>query len=121
MMYCLPGLAIFDGIKIEQFDQRDPQSGTLNHLLIEDRQSRPGRNGDGPYGCEGVVGHVSRQQRRIAKALALGETTNVVARKFGFSPARISQLRLWFRAALGAVSSRDEGCRMCGLKELNIV
>ena len=86
-----------NGIKIEQLNQRDPQSGTLNRLLIEDRHAGPAETAAARIDVRAWLGTLSRQQRRIAKALALGETTNVVARKFGLSPARISQLRGWFR------------------------
>ena len=63
------------------------------------------------------LGTLSRQQRRIAKALALGETTNVVARKFGLSPGSHQPAAVAVSAALGAIPSRDEHCRMCGLRE----
>ena len=36
---------------------------------------------------------LSDRQRKIAGALATGETTKVVARKFGLTAGRISQLR----------------------------
>ena len=85
------------GLIVESLDQRDPQSGTLNHLLIEDRHAGPAETAAARMDVRAWLGTLSRQQRRIAKALALGETTNVVARKFGVSPARISQLRSWFR------------------------
>jgi hypothetical protein len=40
---------------------------------------------------------LKRQLRRIARALALGEQTKIVAQRFGLTAGRISQLRGWFR------------------------
>ena len=85
------------GLTVESLDQRDPQTGTLNRLLIEDRRAGPAETAAARMDMRAWLGTLSRQQRRIAKALAVGETTNVVAKKFGVSPARISQLRSWFR------------------------
>jgi hypothetical protein len=36
-------------------------------------------------------------RRKIALALASGETTSATAKKFGVTPARISQLRQWLK------------------------
>ena len=85
------------GLTVESLNQLDPQSGTLNHLLIEDRHAGPAETATARMDMRAWLGTLSRQQRRIAKALALGETTNAAAQKFGLSPARISQLRLRFR------------------------
>ena len=85
------------GLIVESLDQRDPQSGTLNHLLIEDRHAGPAETATARMDMRAWLGTLTKRHRRIAKALALGETTNAVARKFGLSPARISQLRSWFR------------------------
>ncbi len=41
---------------------------------------------------------LSKRNRQIARALAVGETTNAVAQQFGLSAGRISQLRNLFRA-----------------------
>ena len=67
----------------------------------------PGPNGGGPHGYAGVAGHaLTKRHRRIAKALALGETTNVVARKFGCKSRSHQSAAVVVSAALGAVSSR---------------
>ena len=85
------------GLIVESLDQLDPQTGTLNHLLIEDRRAGPAETAAARMDVREWLGTLMKQHRRIAKALALGETTNVLAREFGCSPARISQLRRWFR------------------------
>ena len=46
--------------------------------------------------------------RRIALALASGETTKGAAEKFGLSPARISQLREWLRKSWEAFQGEGE-------------
>ena len=46
--------------------------------------------------------------RRIALALASGETTKGAAELFGLSPARISQLREWLRKSWEAFQGEAE-------------
>ncbi len=55
---------------------------------------------------------LSPRNRRIARALALGEQTNVVAQQFGLTPGRISQLRSWFRAHWEQIQAETQpgGC-----------
>lgn len=85
------------GFTIERLDQRDEQSGELKQLLIEDRQAGPAEIAAARIDVAAWLGSLSKRQRRIAKALALGGSTSEVARRFGICPARISQLRAWFR------------------------
>ena len=46
--------------------------------------------------------------RKIALALASGETTKGVAEQFGLSPARISQLREWLKKSWDAFHGEAE-------------
>ena len=56
-----------------------------------------GRDGSSALDLADWFRSLSPRNRRIARALALGEQTNVVAQRFGLTPGRISQLRAWFR------------------------
>ena len=85
------------GLTVESLDQWDEPTSTWHQLLIEDRHAGPAQTAAARLDVRAWLGTLTKRHRRIAKALALGETTNVVARKFGVSPARISQLRNWFR------------------------
>jgi len=85
------------GLTIEQLDQSDNRSGALHQLLVEDRQAGPAEIAAARIDVAAWLGSLSKRQRRIAKALALGASTSEVARRFGICPARISQLRKWFR------------------------
>ena len=85
------------GLIVESLDQLDPKSGTLNHLLIEDRRAGPAETAAARIDVRAWLCTLSKQHRRIAKSLALGESTSAAAQKFGLSSARISQLRSWFR------------------------
>ncbi len=85
------------GLTIEQLDQSDNRSGSFDQLLVEDRQAGPAEIAAARIDMAAWLGSLSKRQRRIAKALALGASTSEVARRFGICPARISQLRSWFR------------------------
>ena len=54
-------------------------------------------------------GDVRPRQRRIAQALAIGERTKDVAKRFKLSPGRIAQLRAEFREAW--LAFQGESCR----------
>jgi DNA-binding NarL/FixJ family response regulator len=68
-----------------------------NQQLVEDRQAGPAEIAAARIDVAAWLGSLSKRHRRIAKALALGTSTSEVARQFGLCPARISQLRSWFR------------------------
>jgi len=84
------------GLTIEQLDQSDNRSGNFDQLLVEDRQAGPAEIAAARIDVAAWLGSLSKRQRRIAKALALGASTSEVARRFAICPARISQLRGWF-------------------------
>jgi len=85
------------GLTIEQLDQSDNRSGSFDQLLVEDRQAGPAEIAAARIDVAAWLKSLSRRHRKIAKALAIGVSTRDVARQFGLSPARISQLRSWFR------------------------
>ena len=81
------------GITIERIDRRDPQNGVWNELLVEDRKAGPAETAAARLDLTAWLRTLSKRNRRIARSLALGETTNAVAQQFGLSAGRISQLR----------------------------
>jgi hypothetical protein len=86
-----------NGFRIEWLDRHDPRTGDINEALVESHHAGPAEIASARIDVAAWLATLSRRHRRIAKALALGNTTNAVARQFGISPARISQLRRWFR------------------------
>jgi hypothetical protein len=85
------------GLTIERLDQR--QSDSWDQQLVESRHAGPAETAAARIDVAAWLRTLSRRDRRIAQALASGERTCVVARRFGLSTGRISQLRAWFRAA----------------------
>ena len=85
------------GFTIERLDQGAESSGAWGQLLVEDRRSGPAEVAAARIDLAAWLGTLSQRNRRIAKALAAGETTGSVARRFGLSPGRVSQLRVMFR------------------------
>jgi len=85
------------GFTIERIDRPDKSTGAWRQILVEDQHTGPAETAAARIDVAEWFGTLPRRQRRIAKALALGASTSAVARQFGLCPARISQLRSWFR------------------------
>jgi hypothetical protein len=60
------------GLKIERLDQQIEQSGSMNELLVEDRQAGPAETVVARIDVAALLGSLSKRQRRITKALAAG-------------------------------------------------
>ena len=80
-----------------QLNAHPERTGGLNLMLCEDRHAGPAETAASRLDLADWFRSLSPRNRRIARALALGEQTNVVAQRFGLTPGRISQLRAWFR------------------------
>jgi hypothetical protein len=85
------------GITIERIDRRDPQDGIWNEQLVEDRRAGPAETAAARLDLAAWFRILSKRNRQIAKALSVGETTGAVARQFGLSAGRVSQLRGWLQ------------------------
>jgi len=85
------------GFKVERFAQRDPQTGVWNEQLVEDRRAGPAEVAAARLDLAAWYRTLSKRNRKIASALAMGETTADVARRYALTSGRISQLRLWLR------------------------
>ena len=78
------------GIHVERLDG---EQGSLRAALIEDRRAGPAEIAAARIDVAAWFHKMPDSHRRIAQALAIGETTSFVARQFGLSSARISQIR----------------------------
>jgi hypothetical protein len=86
------------GFTIERLHGPDESSGAWSQRLVEDRRAGPAETAAARLDLAHWLGTLSPRNRRIAKVLAAGETTGAVARRFGLSPGRVSQLRAMFRS-----------------------
>jgi hypothetical protein len=85
------------GITIERIDRRDPQDGVWGEMLVEDRKAGPAQTAAARLDLTAWLRTLSKRNRQIAKALSVGEPTGTVARQYGLSAGRVSQLRVWLR------------------------
>ena len=78
------------GERLDRFDEEDNQ--WVEAVVEDDRTPVPDQVA---FRCDfpAWLERLSRRNRRIAEALAVGHTTSAVARRFRVSPGRISQLR----------------------------
>ncbi len=86
------------GIVVERLDRFDPDKGEWREVLVEDRHAGPAEIAAARIDVAAWLRSLSPKSRRIAKTLAVGETTSGAARRFGLSSSRISQLRGLLRA-----------------------
>lgn len=86
-------------IVVERLDNFDEAQGQWRAALIEDRRSTPAEIAAARIDVAAWLRSLPARNRRIAKTLAMGETTCDVAQQFHVSPARISQLRKLFQSS----------------------
>ena len=85
------------GHSAARLDRRDGATGRWSQMLVEDRHAGPAETAAARIDVAAWLRTLSQRNRKIATALAAGEQSSVVAKKFGLSCGRISQLRDWFR------------------------
>ena len=93
-----PSASSLHGFTVERFDQKDPQTGSWNEQLVEDRRAGPAQTAAARLDLADWFRTLPKRNRKIAMALSVGEATSVVAQQFGLSAGRVSQLRGWLRA-----------------------
>ena len=91
------------GIRVERFDS---EQGALRIALVEDRRAGPADIAAARIDVASWFHSMSDGHRRIAQALAMGETTGDVARQFGLSSARVSQIRSLLKRSWDAFHDR---------------
>lgn len=84
-------------VELERLDRFDRDSGQWEEILLEDRHAGPAETAAARIDIGDWLREMRPRARRIAQALAAGERTKDVARRFKLSPGRISQLRDQFR------------------------
>jgi RNA polymerase sigma factor (sigma-70 family) len=94
-------------ILVERLD--DPH-GEWRAALVEDRRATPAQIAAARIDVAAWFDLLSDSHRRIAQALAMGETTSEVARQFGLSSARVSQIRGLLKASWEAFQGEAERC-----------
>ena len=81
------------GFVVERLDRFDEQECEWRQVLVEDRHATPADIAASRIDVAAWFRSLSMRNRRIAKTLAMGETTTDVAQKFNLSRPRVSQLR----------------------------
>ena len=81
------------GFSVERLDQYDRNEEAWMEVFIEDKHSGPAVVATTKIDFTEWLKSLPSRVRRIAKLLATGEKTSIVAEKFSLSPGRISQLR----------------------------
>jgi hypothetical protein len=86
-----------NALTIERLDRPEKGFGQWRQILVEDRRAGPAEVAIARVDVAAWLRTLSKRNRSIARALAIGKSTKDVAKQFGLSCGRISQLRNWFR------------------------
>jgi hypothetical protein len=78
---------------VERLDQFDEEEECWQQVLIEDKRATPADVAACRIDFAEWLRRLTARLRKIALALASGETTKAVAKMFDLSPARVSQFR----------------------------
>jgi hypothetical protein len=81
------------GFIVERLDHFDKETNEWAEAIVEDSRTPVPEQAAFRIDFPDWLKVLSKRNRRIAEALAVGHSTSQVARRFKVSPARISQLR----------------------------
>jgi hypothetical protein len=81
------------GIMVKQLDRFDDPTSEWEQLVVEDKHSTPAEVATTRIDFGAWLESLPVRTRHVAETLATGEATGQVARMFGCSASRISQLR----------------------------
>jgi hypothetical protein len=87
------------GFRVGSLDKFDAEVDGWQEIVVEDRHAGPAEIAATRIDFSQWLKTLTTKQRKIANALALGESTQVVANKYGLTPGRISQIRRQFKDA----------------------
>jgi len=87
------------GVTVERLDRFEQEEGQWREVLVEDKNTGPAETAAARIDFGSWLGSLPNRDRRIAEMLAVGERTGDVAKTFGLSAARISQLRSLFKTS----------------------
>jgi hypothetical protein len=94
----LPGFAQQrKGFQVERLDYFDEEENCWREIVVEDKRATPADIAACRIDFASWLRLLPNRRRKIALALAAGETTSNTATKFGLTAARISQLRQWLK------------------------
>jgi hypothetical protein len=96
------------GFFVERLDSFDDEEGCWQEILIEDRRCGPAEIAASRIDFAEWLRRLTARLRKIALALASGETTKAVTKMFDLSPARISRLREWLKKSWEAFQGDGE-------------
>jgi hypothetical protein len=82
-----------NGFQVERLDSFDDEEDCWQEVVVEDKRATPADVAACRIDFAEWLRRLTVRLRKIALALAAGETTKGAAERFGLSPARISQLR----------------------------
>ena len=97
-------------VRVNQVERLDGEHGEWRAALVEDRRATPAEIAAARIDVAAWFCAMSESHRRIAQALAIGDTTSDVARQFGLSAARVSQMRRLLKASWEAFQGEVERC-----------
>ena len=86
-----------NGVYVDRLDGFNPIANQWEEVVVEDKRSTPAEIAACRIDFADWLKLLSKRERKIASILASGELTSVVAKRFGVTAARISQLRLWLK------------------------
>jgi hypothetical protein len=85
------------GVRVERLDQFDDEENCWKQIVVEDGRATPADVAACRVDFSAWLQFLPARRRKVALALAAGETTKAAAEKFSVSPARIAQLRGWLK------------------------
>jgi len=81
------------GVEVKSLERFNAAKNEWREVLVEDRHAGPADTAAARIDMSAWLRSLPRRDRKVAKVLATGETTNAAAKKFRISAGRISQLR----------------------------
>ena len=96
-------------IALDRLDRWDREEGQWIEVLVEDHRAGPAATAAARIDVGDWFQRMGPRDRRMAQALAVGERTTDVAKRFGISPARVSQKRWEFRSNWEKFQSERHG------------
>jgi len=93
---------------VKSLDRFNADAGEWREVLVEDKKAGQADTAAARIDTPAWLRTLPRRNRRIAKILATGETTNAAAKKFGVSAGRISQLRRELEASWAAYQGEPD-------------
>jgi hypothetical protein len=82
---------------VERLDHFDREESQWREIVVEDHRAGPAEIAACRIDFASWLRLLPVRRRKVALTLARGESTSEAAKKFGVTPARVSQLRLWLK------------------------